>query len=255
VTDEDSLFFKLVRVVKAPLMIDTTDARVMEHALTWCQGKSILNSINLEDGLARFEKVVPLGRRFGAAYVVGLIDEQGMAVTVARKLEVARRSYRILTEEMGVAPEDIWWDPLVFPCGTGDEAYLGSASATIEGVRAVKAEFPLTKLFVRAFDRGHSLRLIQAGVDYHIRETFESALTFGREVLVDLGFAPEVADETIEDVRRRDAERLTLQLAGGLTAGRSLMRGNAVTPQPAPYLKPKREGQVLNEDEVEAAEA
>ncbi len=122
-------------------------------------------------------------------------------------------------------------------------------------VELVKAEFPLTKLFVRAFDRGHSLRLIQAGVDYHIRETFESALTFGREVLVDLGFTPEVADETIEDVRRRDAERLTLQLAGGLTAGRSLMRGNAVTPQPAPYLKPKREGQVLNEDEVEAAEA
>ena len=68
-----------------------------------------------------------------------------MAVTVERKLEVARRSYQILTEEMGVAPEDIWWDPLVFPCGTGDEAYLGSAAQTIEGVRAVKAEFPLTQ--------------------------------------------------------------------------------------------------------------
>ncbi|MEO7794574.1 MAG: methionine synthase [Thermoanaerobaculia bacterium] len=143
--DVERLLEKLVRVVKAPLMIDTTDAKVMERALTWCQGKSILNSINLEDGLARFEKVVPLGRRFGAAYVVGLIDETGMAVTVERKVEVARRSYRILTEEMGVAAEDIWWDPLVFPCGTGDEAYLGSASATIEGVRAVKAEFPLTK--------------------------------------------------------------------------------------------------------------
>ena len=143
--DVERLLDKLVRVVKAPLMIDTTDAKVMERALTWCQGKSILNSINLEDGLARFEKVVPLGRRFGAAYVVGLIDEKGMAVTVERKVEVARRSYRILTEEMGVAPEDIWWDPLVFPCGTGDEAYLGSASATIAGVHAVKAEFPLTK--------------------------------------------------------------------------------------------------------------
>ncbi len=143
--DVEGCLEKLVRVVKAPLMIDSTDARVMERALTWCQGKSILNSINLEDGLARFEKVVPLGRRFGAAFVVGLIDETGMAVTVERKLEVARRSYRILTEEMGVAPEDIWWDPLVFPCGTGDEAYLGSAAATIAGVRAVKAEFPLTK--------------------------------------------------------------------------------------------------------------
>jgi 5-methyltetrahydrofolate--homocysteine methyltransferase len=143
--DVERLLDRLVRVVKAPLMIDSTDAKVMERALTWCQGKSILNSINLEDGLVRFEKVVPLGKRFGAAFVVGLIDEKGMAVTVERKLEVARRSYRILTEEMGVAPEDIWWDPLVFPCGTGDEAYLGSASATIAGVQAVKAEFPLTK--------------------------------------------------------------------------------------------------------------
>ncbi len=101
----------------------------MERSLTYCQGKSILNSINLEDGRSRFEKVVPLARRFGAALVVGLIDEKGMAVTVERKLEVARRSFHILVEEMGVAPEDIWWDPLVFPCGTGDAAYLGSARA------------------------------------------------------------------------------------------------------------------------------
>ncbi len=143
--DLERLLERLVRLVKAPLMIDTTDARVMERALTWCQGKSILNSINLEDGLARFERVVPLGRRYGAAYVVGLIDERGMAVSVERKLEVARRSYRLLTEEFDVAPEDIWWDPLVFPCGTGDAAYVGSAGLTIAGVRAVKAEFPLSK--------------------------------------------------------------------------------------------------------------
>ncbi len=145
VADVERFLERLVRVIKAPLMIDSTDARVMARALAWCQGKAVLNSINLEDGLDRFEQVVPLGRRYGAAFVVGLIDEQGMAVTVERKLEVARRSYRILTEEMGVAPEDIWWDPLTFPCGTGDEAYLGSAAATIEGVRAVKAELPLTR--------------------------------------------------------------------------------------------------------------
>jgi 5-methyltetrahydrofolate--homocysteine methyltransferase len=76
---------------------------------------------------------------------VGLIDEKGMAVTVERKEDVARRSYQILTEDFGVHPEDIWWDPLVFPCGTGDAAYLGSAAQTIEGVRAVKELFPDTK--------------------------------------------------------------------------------------------------------------
>jgi glutathione-regulated potassium-efflux system protein KefB len=117
-------------------------------------------------------------------------------------------------------------------------------------VELVKAEFPLTKLFVRAYDRGHSIRLVQAGVEYHIRETFESALKFGEQVLIDLGFNSEDVAETIEDVRRRDAERLDLQVVGGLTAGRALWRNNTTTPQPEPYLKPKREGKLLNEDEA-----
>lgn len=77
-------------------------------------------------------------------------------------------------------------------------------------VELVKAEFPLTKLFVRAFDRGHSMRLVQAGVEYQLRETFESALVFGHQVLIDLGFSDAEARETIEDVRRRDEERFTL---------------------------------------------
>jgi 5-methyltetrahydrofolate--homocysteine methyltransferase len=143
--DMEGFLDRLVRMVKVPLMIDSTDAAVMERSLTYCQGKSVLNSINLEDGRSRFERVVPLAKRFGAALVVGLIDEKGMAVTVERKLEVARRSYQILVEEMGVAPEDIWWDALVFPCGTGDANYLGSAAQTIEGVRGVKELFPDTK--------------------------------------------------------------------------------------------------------------
>ncbi len=133
---------RLVRLVKVPLMIDSTDAEVMERALTWCQGKAVLNSINLEDGLSRFEQVAPLARRYGAALVVGTIDEEGMAVTVERKLEVARRSFDLLTERFGIPAEDIWWDTLVFPCGTGDENYLGSAALTIEGLRRLKEEFP-----------------------------------------------------------------------------------------------------------------
>ncbi len=136
---------RLVRLVKVPLMIDSTDAAVMERALTFCQGKAVLNSINLEDGLSRFEKVLPLARRYGAAVVVGLIDEQGMAVSVERKLAVAERSYELLTGRFGIRPEDIWWDALVFPCGTGDEAYIGSAALTIEGVRQLKAAMPATK--------------------------------------------------------------------------------------------------------------
>ncbi|OGN42627.1 MAG: potassium transporter [Caulobacterales bacterium RIFCSPHIGHO2_01_FULL_70_19] len=120
-------------------------------------------------------------------------------------------------------------------------------------VELVRAEFPLTKLFVRAFDRGHAIRLVQAGVDYQIRETFESALTFGREVLLDLGFSEAQVAETIADVRRRDDERFTLQLAGGdITAGRHLMRGNIATTRPEPWIRPRREGRPLNEEAAEA---
>ncbi|MFM8385783.1 MAG: methionine synthase [Planctomycetia bacterium] len=139
---------RLVRAVRVPIVIDTTDARVMERALEYCQGKALLNSVNLEDGLERFERVVPLARRHGAALVVGLIDEdpqQGMAVTVERKLEVATRAHRILVQDFGMREEDLVFDPLVFPCGTGDASYVGSAGATIEGVRRLKERFPRCK--------------------------------------------------------------------------------------------------------------
>jgi len=115
-------------------------------------------------------------------------------------------------------------------------------------VEIAQAEFPLTRLFVRAYDRGHSIRLIKAGVEFNIRETFESALVFSEHVLMDLGFPADEAKEAVDDARRRDEERLTLQVSGGLQAGRDLTRGNAVTPQPAPYVKPRREGRALNEE-------
>ena len=146
--DANAFLERATRMVKVPLMLDSTDARVLELGLKWSQGKSILNSINLEDGEERFGLVVPLAQRYGAALVVGTIDEDpehGMGVTRQRKLEIARRSYTLLTEKYGVAPEDIFFDPLVFPCGTGDAKYVGSAVETIEGIRAIKAEFPRTR--------------------------------------------------------------------------------------------------------------
>ncbi|MCA0368378.1 MAG: monovalent cation:proton antiporter-2 (CPA2) family protein [Proteobacteria bacterium] len=117
-------------------------------------------------------------------------------------------------------------------------------------VELVKHEFPRTRVMARAFDRGHSIRLIQAGVDYQIRETFESALKFGEEALIELGLEEEAAADTVGDVRRRDEARLDLQLTGGLTAGRQLIRGNMPTPEPAPYVVPRRKGRLLNEDEA-----
>lgn len=119
-------------------------------------------------------------------------------------------------------------------------------------VELVKTEFPQAKLFVRAFDRGHVLRLVKAGVDYQIRETFESALAFSREVLIEMGVDAAEAEDIIADVRELDAARLDLQIAGGMDAGRSLMRGNMQTPQPAPLVVPKRETRALNDEAAEA---
>jgi 5-methyltetrahydrofolate--homocysteine methyltransferase len=138
----------VVRQIKAPLMIDSTDPDVFAMGLTYCQGKAILNSINLEDGEERFEQVLPMAKKFGAAVVVGCIDDdpiQSMAITKERKLQVAERSHKLLTEKYKIPDEDIYWDTLVFPCGTGDEQYVGSAAETIEGIRLVKERFPKTK--------------------------------------------------------------------------------------------------------------
>ncbi len=138
----------LVKMVKVPIMLDSTDHRVFEQALKLIQGKAILNSINLENGEERFEKVCPLARRYGAAVVVGTIDEdpvQGMGVTLERKMEIAERSYRLLTEKYGIEPEDIIFDPLVFPVGTGDANYIGSAEQTIKAISAIKQRFPKVK--------------------------------------------------------------------------------------------------------------
>jgi 5-methyltetrahydrofolate--homocysteine methyltransferase len=186
--DMDRFMAELTRRVKVPLMIDSTDAAVIELALRHCQGKAIVNSINLEDGEERFEKVCPLLRRYGGAVVVGCIDEdkqQGMAVTRERKLAIAERSYELLTERHGVPARDLIFDSLVFPVGTGDANYIGSAQATIEGLRAIKARFPECKTILGISNVSFGLppagrevlngvflyHCVKAGLDYAIINT------------------------------------------------------------------------------------
>jgi len=143
--DIPPFYEQLIRKIKAPIMIDTTDPLGVELALTYCQGKSIINSINLEDGEEKFERICPLARSYGAAVVVGCIDEdptQAQAFTRQRKLEVALRSYELLTKKFGIHAENIVFDPLVFPCATGDKNYIGGAVETIEGIRLIKQKIP-----------------------------------------------------------------------------------------------------------------
>ena len=146
--DAPAFYDRLIRKIKAPVMIDTTDPRAVELALTYCQGRSIINSINLEDGEEKFERICPMARDYGAAVIAGCIDEdkqQAQAFTRERKLAVAKRSVELLTGKYGLHVTGIIIDPLVFPCATGDENYIGGAVETIEAIRLIKAAIPGVK--------------------------------------------------------------------------------------------------------------
>lgn len=148
IADLTAVLTSLRRKVKVPFMIDSTDPQAVQEALKLTPGKSIINSVNLEDGEAKFETIIPLVKQYGAAVIVGCIDDdpvQAQAVTRERKLEVATKSYNLLTTKYGLAPENIVFDPLVFPIGTGDQNYVGAGLETIEGVRLITKAFPLAK--------------------------------------------------------------------------------------------------------------
>lgn len=125
---------------------------------------------------------------------------------------------------------------------------VDKADVAVRIAELIKAEFPLVTILARAYDRGTALQLIQVGVDYQLRETFESALVFGGSTLEALGVDPEVVADVVEDVRRRDAARLDVQITGDIRDGRNFLKGNIATPVPAPVAPPRRPGQPLNEE-------
>jgi len=136
---------QVMKKIKAPIMIDSTYDHIIELGLKYSQGKALINSINLEDGESKFEKIVPLIHKYGAAVVMILIDERGQAVSREAKLEVADRAYDLLVNKYGVNEEDIIFDPNMFPVGSGDPQYIGSAVETLEGIRMIKEKYPRTK--------------------------------------------------------------------------------------------------------------
>src|SRR5512142_480838 len=131
----------LAQSVDAPLMLDSTEADVIESALKNYPGRCIVNSVNLEKSGERVRRVLPLCRRYGAAVVAMTIDEKGMAQTAERKAEIARRLVGV-AKEHGLAPDALVFDALTFTLATGGEEYRRSAVETLEGIRRIKAENP-----------------------------------------------------------------------------------------------------------------
>ena len=144
--DEAEQMAKVVKLlsmsVETPLMIDSTEAPVIEAALQRVPGRAIVNSINMENGRKRIESVLPIVKKYGAAVVALTIDEVGMARTRERKLEIARKIHDIAVNEFGLAPGDLVFDALTFTLATGDAEWIDSAKETIEGIRAIKRELP-----------------------------------------------------------------------------------------------------------------
>jgi 5-methyltetrahydrofolate--homocysteine methyltransferase len=147
--DEDEQMRQVVKRVSltqpAPIQVDSTEPEVIETALEQIPGRPVVNSINLEAGRDKADRVIPLAKSHGAALIALTIDEEGMAKTADRKVEIAKRIRDIACREHGLDPDALIFDALTFTLTTGDEEWKPSAIETIEGIRRIKAELPGVK--------------------------------------------------------------------------------------------------------------
>ena len=133
-------------IARVPVMIDSSKWSVIEAGLRCVQGKSVVNSISMKEGVDEFKRQATLVKRYGAAAVVMAFDEQGQADTYQRKIEICERAYRVLVDEVGFAPEDIIFDPNIFAIATGIEEHNNYAVDFIEATRWIKANLPGAKV-------------------------------------------------------------------------------------------------------------
>src|SRR5579872_804090 len=140
-----SILERVATRVPAPILVDSTEADVVEEALKRIPGKAIINSINLEDGEKRTSKVLPMAKRYGAAVIALTIDEDGMALTAEKKSAIAKRIYELATERYGIRPVDLIFDALTLPISTGQEEYRTAGIETLKAIKQIKHDLPDVK--------------------------------------------------------------------------------------------------------------
>src|SRR5262249_38406508 len=140
-----SILERVATRVPAPILVDSTEADVVEEALKRVPGRAIINSINLEDGEKRTSKVLPMAKRYGAAVIALTIDEDGMALTADKKLAIAHRIHHLATSKYGLASTDLVFDALTLPIATGQEEYRTAGIETLKAVESIKKELPQVK--------------------------------------------------------------------------------------------------------------
>ena len=162
-----SILEKVATRVPAPILVDSTEADVVEEALKRIPGKAIINSINLEDGEKRTSKVLPMAKRFGAAVIALTIDEEGMALTAEKKTAIAKRIYDLATQKYGIRPVDIVFDALTLPISTGQEEYRTAGIETLQAIKRIKQELPEVKTILGVSN-------ISFGLDVYPRRVLNS---------------------------------------------------------------------------------
>ena len=217
VQDMKELVSRLVTNVKIPLMLDSTEWEKMEAGLEYAGGKCILNSTNYEDGESRFYKVLELAKEFGAAVVIGLIDEEGMARTTEDKVKIARRAYKNVVD-FGIEAHDIFFDPLALPISTGIEEDRKNAAKTIEAIKQIKEEMPDANIILGvsniSFGLSPASRVVLNSVFLHdaVESGMNSAIVNAIKILPLNRFSEqeiEVARELIYDKRRFEGDICT----------------------------------------------
>src|SRR5271169_6851843 len=136
---------KVATRVPAPILVDSTEADVVEEALKRIPGRAIINSINLEDGEKRTSKVLPMAKRYGAAVIALTIDEEGMALTAEKKAAIAHRIFDLATKKYGLDGTALIFDALTLPISTGQEEYRSAGIETLKAVERIKKELPNVK--------------------------------------------------------------------------------------------------------------
>jgi 5-methyltetrahydrofolate--homocysteine methyltransferase len=216
-------------IARIPVMVDSSRFSILEVGLKCLQGKGVANSISLKEGEEEFIRQARIVRRFGAAVVVMAFDEEGQATTVERRVEICKRAFRILTEEVGFPPEDIIFDPNILTVATGIEEHNSYAVAFIEAVRRLKAEMPHSKVSGGVSNISFSFRgndgvreAMHSAFLYHaIHAGLDMAIVNAGQLAVYEEVAPELR-ERVEDVlldRRPDATERLIELAGQVQRG------------------------------------
>jgi len=191
-------------IAKLPVMVDSSKFHVIEAGLKCLQGKSIVNSISMKEGEAEFIRQANICRRFGAAVVVMAFDEQGQADTIARKVDICQRAYRILTEQVGYDPSDIIFDPNIFAVATGIEEHNEYAINFIEATRIIKQTCPGAKISGGVSNLSFSFR-----GNNRVREAMHSAFLYhATRAGMDMGIVNAGMLEVYEDIPKDLLQRI-----------------------------------------------